>query len=511
METETPDHAEIVRFLSDPATHGGAAVEVKRTHGAVVFLAGDSAYKIKRPVCYDYMDFSTLDARRDALQRELDLNRPAAGSIYHGLIPITQSGSGLTLGGEDDVAEWALHMRRFPAEAELVAIAEAGSFEPGLARDLGEVIARYHADAPVRQLDGPELVSDIIAQLADAFTAMSDQLDAAATRTFTHGAETHFARLRGLLDDRATAGHVRRCHGDLHMGNIVVLEGRPVPFDALEFDERLGTMDVLYDLAFLLMDLHSKGLHSQANIVLNRYLHTAAADSHYDALALLPLFLGLRAGIRAMVAVQRAEGAENPETALEEARGYLTAANTYLAPPPALLVGVGGLSGSGKSTLAARIAPAIGPAPGAVHLRSDLIRKQIFDVDEFAPLPESAYAPKVSEIVYNRLRERATRALIAGHGVVVDAVHMNGHERAETRALAESAGVDFIGLWLDADPAELIARVEARRDDVSDADAEVVRKQLQHVSDVRDWRHVDASGSIDATVSNARAALKARR
>ena len=509
MET-SPEHDEIVSFLSDPGTHGGAQVEVKRTHGAVVFLAGEDAYKIKRPVRYDYMDFSTLESRRRALQRELDLNRPAAGEIYRGLIPVTRSGGGHALGGEGDAVEWVLHMRRFPAEAELSAIAQAGDFGTTLARDLGAVIARYHAEAPVRDLDGAELIAEIITELDAAFIAMTDRLDDTATRNFTQGAEAQFARVRGLLAERAAAGHVRRCHGDLHMGNIVVLDGHPVPFDALEFDERLGTMDVLYDLAFLLMDLHHKGLRAQANIVLNRYLHAAGAEAHYDALALLPLFLGLRAGIRAMVAVQRADGAEKPDAALEEGRGYLEAANAHLAPPPALLVGVGGLSGSGKSTLAARLAPCIGPAPGAVHLRSDLIRKQFFDVDEFATLPESAYAPEVSETVYARLRDRANRALRAGHGVVVDAVHLHEHERSGTRALAEAAGADFAGLWLEAEPGVLIARVEARRGDASDADAAVVRGQLRAAPEVEDWLHVDASGSIDTTLRNAREALKDR-
>ena len=507
--TDGDEHARVVAFLSDPAAHGGAAVEVAQTHGALVFLAGDRAYKLKRDISYDYLDFSTPERRRAMLQRELDLNRAAAPEIYDGLVAVTRTATGgFELGGVGQPVEWVLRMRRFPAEAELAEIARRDGIDPALADAIGAVVARYHADAaPAATDDGAGRIGRVIADILSSLADMEDALDPAAVARLRGAAEAALRRVAPLLDARARAGFVRRCHGDLHLGNLVVIKGRPVPFDALEFDERLATTDVLYDLAFLLMDLMHAGLRPAANRVLGRYLAHADTPDHHDGLAALPLFLALRAAIRAMVAVQRARLAKDPAEGRAEARGYLADAAAYLDPPGPALVAVGGLSGSGKTTLAAGLAPGIGAAPGAVHLRSDIERKIMFGVDPLEPLPAEGYRSEVGAQVYERLRERAARALRAGHSVLLDAVHDIDAERAAAEALAARAGVPFAGLWLEADPQALVARVSARRGDASDADAAVVRRQLEAAPAAVDWHTVDASGSAPETQARAREVL----
>jgi aminoglycoside phosphotransferase family enzyme/predicted kinase len=508
MGRQATEFDRVAAFLGDPATHGGAAVEVIRTHAALVFLAGDTAWKVKRPVVYDYLDFSAPETRRAMLAREITLNGPSAPEIYGELVPVTEEpGGGLALGGTGRAVEWALRMRRFPAEAELSQVAARGALTPALAARLGAEVAAYHAAAPRREAEGPELIAEILAELARVFRTTPEAIPPEAAAAFDRRAAAHLDRVAGLLRRRAAAGWVRRCHGDLHLRNLVLVGDRPVPFDALEFDERLGTMDVLYDLAFLLMDLHHAGLDAAANAVLNRWLTHLGAPDHLDALAALPLFLAVRAAIRAMVAGQRAAGSAAASDAVAEARDYMAAARAYLAPPPARMVAVGGFSGSGKTTLAAALAPGIGPVPGAVHLRSDLIRKELAGVAETDRLPPERYTQAASDAVYAELRARAAQALAAGHGVVLDAVHLTEAERAASARVAQVAGVAFAGLWLDAAPAVLMARVDARQADASDADAAVVRRQIARAGAVADWTVIDASGSPDATLAAARAVI----
>src|SRR5690606_38807847 len=269
-----------------------------------------------------------------------------------------------------------------------------------------------------------------------------------------------FDRVRDLLAERERAGLVRRCHGDLHLGNIVLIDGAPTLFDAIEFDPRMATADVFYDLAFLLMDLVGRGLSPAANIVLNRYLGETRRLSDLDALAALPLFLSMRAAIRAKVSAARARnfdaGSGERAEAERSARAYFRLARAFLAPPPPRLVAIGGLSGTGKSVLARNLAPDLKPEPGAVVLRSDVERKALFGVAETARLPERAYAPEVTRRVYATLAEKARRVLAAGHSAIADAVFAKAEERALIAGAA--AGAAFDGLFLVADLETRLAR-----------------------------------------------------
>lgn len=254
---------EVIAFLKRPATHPGAPpVQQVQTHGAHIFLAGDVALKMKRAVRYDYLDYSTLDQREQALRRELELNAPAAPTIYRDVVPVTRAPDGtLALDDTGEVVEWVLRMARFPDAAQLDRVAERGELDRALAESLGDSIACYHAAAPPdTRGGGARRIADILAELDREFATMADALPMAEVTRFLSAADATLARLHGLLDRRAAAGHVRRCHGDLHLRNIVLIDNRPVPFDALEFSEELGTCDVLYDLAFLLMDLQHRRL-----------------------------------------------------------------------------------------------------------------------------------------------------------------------------------------------------------------------------------------------------------
>ena len=504
---------EIVSFLSDPETHGMTGqVEIVRTHGALVFLTEDEAYKIKRPVTYEYLDFSTMRKRREMLQRELDLNKPGAPGIYRGLVPVTRGEDGkLRLGGDGAAVEWSLHMKRFAKTDELSVIAERGEFTRDIGEDIGRVLADYHARAETRDADGRALVEEIAGELGDAFAGMTNVLDPDAVESFRGRAASEIARTAALLSRRSRAGHVRRGHGDLHLGNLVLVARSPVPFDALEFDERLATLDVLYDLAFVIMDLLHRGLAEPANAALGSYLYHAETPEHLDGLAAMPLFLGLRAGIRAMVNVQAGRLTEEDAAAIyAEARRYLDQGNAYLSPQAPRLVAVGGISGTGKTSVARQLAPGIGPSPGAIHLRSDLERKTLFGVDPLSRLPASAYSGSVGARVYARLLDRADRILKAGHSVVLDAVFLHADERRGVDRLARRNGLDPVGIWLQADEEVLVSRVTQRRGDASDADAAVVQKQIEDAGAPPEWSRIEAGGALSDTVDRALDVIKDR-
>jgi aminoglycoside phosphotransferase family enzyme/predicted kinase len=513
--TEGNDQAEVIAFLSDPHSYSGTLERIERfeTHGALVYLAGEEAWKIKRAVRFPYMDFSTLEKRRVATTREVAINQRLAPEIYIGVAPITRDNDGrLQIGGNGEIVEWAVHMRRFEQTALLSHIADAGSISMDLAIALADVVFESHrAAAPVPGDAGAERVEKLISLVGTTLTTVQDLFEGAELQWFSERATDQVRHVKSVLNERAAAGFVRRCHGDLHLNNIVLWRGRPVLFDAIEFDEELATIDTLYDLAFLLMDLSRRRQRAAGNLVLNRYLWRSGADLDFRGLQALPLFLGLRAAIRAMVTAERAQQqpSEDAARARQAARDYLDAANAFLAPPAPQLIVVGGLSGTGKSTLARALAPELGPEPGAVHLRSDLERKRLHGVAETVRLAPEAYTQAASDAVYAVLYKRARDTLAARHAVIVDAVFAKPEERARIETVAVELGVAFQGLWLAAPPERLIERVAARRGDASDATPEIVRRQLawQLGPLPATWKELDASGGLEDTLRNARAAL----
>lgn len=496
----------VIDFLGDPATHGGTAVTRIDTHAASVFLAGARAIKIKRAVRFPFLDFSNLEKRKAACEAEITVNRAFAPAIYRGVVAITRDAGGrLAIGGDGEPVEWAVEMRRFDEQETLDNLAARGEIDAVLADALGRAVAEAHAVAPVaKDFDFAREFEEIIAQNDAELAAESALFPPEQAEALDAATRTTLERLRPLLERRQRDGFVRRCHGDLHLGNIVLLDGRPMLFDALEFNPRLATGDTFYDLAFLLMDLIERQLRPSANIVLNRYLAETQLDD-LDALAALPLFLSVRAAIRAKVTAARAKHSDKRADAEQSARAYFALARTLIAPPPPSLVAVGGLSGTGKSRLARMLAPELLPAPGAVVLRSDVERKALFGVAETARLPEAAYEPKVSAEVYRVLADKARRVVAAGHTAIVDAVFAREDER---RAVAQAAGkATFRGLFLIAALSVRLARVGARAADASDANAAVAREQEHYDLGALDWAEVDASGGSEETLQRAQAVL----
>jgi hypothetical protein len=303
---------------------------------------------------------------------------------------------------------------------------------------------------------------------------------------------------------------VRHCHGDLHLRNICLLDGKPTLFDCLEFDEALATIDVLYDLVFLLMDLEHRRLGHFANRVFNRYLDRSEED---DGLATMPLFLSLRAAIRAHVTATALEHAARPAARAQmacDAHRYLDLAERFLQPQPCRLIAVGGLSGTGKSTLAAGLAPQLGLRPGARVLRSDVTRKLLLDVDPEERLPAIAYTREASARVYDALRRKAAVALATGYTVIIDAVALTPEERDSFVDVARAAAVPFSGLWLEARPEAMADRIRGRVRDASDATPEIVAEQLRHDTGNIDWVRIDAGGGVEDCFTAARCALSLR-
>lgn len=496
--------SEVIAFLLSPDAYPvPAPITHVETHGAHVFLCGDVALKIKRAVRYDYMDLSTLELRETMLRRELELNRPAAPMIYRDVIPVIRGTDGrLELDGAGPPIEWVLRMHRFAADCELTAVAARGGLTQQIAEALGQAIRHFHSTTPRRPEPGDRLITDIIDELARVLADFEPELGGTTIATFLDQARRVVSDLAPALQSRTAGGHVRRVHGDLHLRNLVLIDGRPVLFDALEFDERLGTCDVLYDLAFLLMDLCHRNLHRQANAVLNAYL-LQAGGAEDAGLSALPLFLAVRAAIRAMVGLQTDRATASAGKSTAEAKHYLAEAIAALQPTRPVLIAIGGVSGTGKTVLARDVAPMIGACPGAVHLRTDTERK--------AAATDASYTAQARSAIYQRMLDRARTLLLAGRNVVLDATFQDSGQRAAAETLAQSLALPFKGLWLSAPEATLVSRVASRRGDASDADVDVVRAQIARQPGAPGWTQIDASGTPEATRAAAGAALEGYR
>jgi aminoglycoside phosphotransferase family enzyme/predicted kinase len=462
------------------------------THISRIFLAGERAYKMKRAVKLPYADFSTPEKRLATCQKEVELNTPTAPGIYLGVRTITlEKHGGLALDGEGRLLDALVEMRRFDQSLLLDHIATSGGLTPSMVTSLARAIVRFHRLAPVVHGSGGAANMAAVLKINEAGFATSHLFSAEEVGELTAAFGRRLAQLSELLDQRERAGKVRRCHGDLHLRNIFLLDGEPCLFDCIEFNDQIATTDILYDLAFLLMDLWHRGHPEFANLVMNRYLDETDED---DGFAALPFFIAVRAAVRAHVIATQAEDAGDRAAVLAgQARSYFQLARSLLHQVPAELVALGGLSGSGKTTLAEALAPRIGLAPGARIIESDRIRKAMHGVPPETRLPQAAYRPEISAKVYREMAWRARLILAQGGPAVADAVFDKQANRRLIEEAAEEGGYSFSAFWLDADPALLWQRVAARVGGPSDATVDILAHQLAHERGAIDWPRLDAT------------------
>lgn len=507
VNTDQPDQDAALAFLDEKVQAG--TVSRVDTHASILFLEADRALKIKRAVKLPFLDYSTLDKRKHACDEELAVNRRHAPALYRRVIPITRNAGSFEIGGDGAIVEWAVEMARFDESKTLDHLAKAGDIKPELGQALADVFRDAHMRAETSGgTDWSPSIAKIIDRNTEKFRSQAS-LARDAVEILHELSRQRLAAMLPLLRERAARGFVRRCHGDGHLGNIVLIDGKPVLFDAIEFDPAIATTDVLYDLAFPLMDLGHFDLNAVASRLFNRHLLANWSECG-DGLRLLPLFLSLRAAIRAHVLFTKCEQSPDDTHSAREARSYFDLALRLIEPARPSLIAIGGRSGTGKSALARDIAGIIAPPPGAVILRSDVIRKELHGVDPLEALPGTAYTAEVTANVYQTLLSRARRIVAQGFSVIIDAAFLRAAERDELAAAAADMTADFRPLFLDAPLAIRLARILSRRHDASDATGQVAADQDGYDIGRLDWPTLDASASAKRTLQRSLAVIRAR-
>jgi aminoglycoside phosphotransferase family enzyme/predicted kinase len=484
-----PEQTLAVRELltADAFTHAVTQLELRETHISWVVLTGPCAYKIKKPVKLDFIDASTLDRRRHYCEEEVRLNRRLAPDLYSGVVAITRDNGRAVVGGKGCVVEYAVKMQQFSPSSELPQLLARD--EVGIAEiaALGEVLARFHlcaAGATATEMpDKTEQMYDsVLGNLAQLITHLGPfDLSPVLGRLADWTHETAHA-LEATFQMRERSGFVRECHGDLHAANIVRLQGRLVPFDCIEFDPRLRWIDVMSDIAFLVMDLVSHRRGDLAFALLSRYLEVTG---DYDGTTVLPFYAVYRALVRAKVDAitvgQVPARAAEFRTRLQQ---RIQAALRWMTPRHPTMVLMHGASGSGKSWLSERLVHEV----QAIRIRSDLERKRLAGLgaqeSAAAEVRHGIYSPEFSHRTYGRLADCAESALRAGFSVIVDAAFLDSTDRQMFCALAARLGTPLVIVSCQADPTTLAARVierSARHEGPSDATLSVLDTQLREI------------------------------
>jgi len=470
------EHDTLVRNLQ--IALGATPAELIQTHISSVIAADGTVYKLKKPVDFGFLDYSTLARRKHFCEEEVRINSRFAPQLYLGVTPVTGSVENPRLGGEGDPIEYAVKMRRFEPEAQLDAIVTARGLTDEQSDAIADSAALLHTGAaPVEQHSDFGAPERVLAPMLENFDLMASlqpdpalNADVSALRAWTEGEHT---RLIPLLQQRKKEGFIRECHGDMHLHNMAIYKEKLLMFDAIEFNPYLNHIDVISDLAFLLMDLEYRGLAAQSHRILNRYLeHTG----DYAAVALLPFYKTYRAMVRAKVLALHA-AQQIPETErdglLGEIRSYVTLAKTYGEKRTPFLVITHGLSGAGKSTFALDLVQRL----GAIRLRSDVERMRLFPRTEGK---EDIYTAAATEATYARLETLSERLLECGVPVVADATFLKYAYRERFEILARRVALPLLILDIACDDAELKRRLRRRRThdkDVSEADEAVLEMQ----------------------------------
>lgn len=457
------------------------------THISTVLVAGEFAYKIKKPVRFDFADFSTLEARRFYCHEELRLNRRLAPELYLEVVPITGTAAAPRMGGRDAPIEFAVKMRAFPQQGLWSERIGHGLLGPAEVDQLARKLAQFHAAAeraaPGQPWGAPALLrqvaDDNLALIASLARTPRESAAVARLRAWQAGQQDRLAPLFAMRQQR---GFVRECHGDLHCSNILTFKDKVEVFDCIEFSDALRRIDVINELAFTCMDLEFSGCAGLAARLLDGYLEIAG---DYEGLAVLRYYQVECALVRWKIALLRASQLQGEAAARHERRAAALMDYTLAraAPAAGALIVMHGFAGSGKSTVAAALVALL----GAVRLRSDVERKRMAGISAgeraAAAIGEGLYDPAASAATYARLGELAAAVAEAGLPVLVDACFLQRGQRSQFEQLARRLGVPFVLVDVRASPATLRARVAERAlrgDDASDAGVMVLEHQLAH-------------------------------
>ncbi len=495
----------LVRSLLEPAAyaHPVRSVRLLETHISWVFLTGLYAYKVKKPVCFGFVDFSTAERRRHCCDEELRLNRRLAPDLYLNVVTIHGPAEGARLHGEGPPLDAAVQMREFRQEDLLPEALARQGVAPELIADLARDLARFHAGAAASPPQAPWGRPDLVLEplLANFETLGRCGRPLAQQRELHDWMLSEHQRLLPLLEQRRVGGRIRECHGDLHLGNMVLHNGRITVFDGIEFSEALRWIDPISDLAFLLMDLRHRRRNDLASRLLQEWLDWSG---DHAGLPLLPWYQAYRALVRAKVAGLRlSQPSIRPAEARaleKELAAYVHEACQVMRPRQPVLLVTHGVSGCGKSHAASLLR-----SRGWLHLRSDVERRRLFGrwgADPVAPPPAAdPYAEEVTTHLYATvLAEAAAAALDAGQAVVVDATFLRRDQRERFRALARQAGAGFGILAPEVSPGEARRRIAARQragGDPSEADDSVLTMQLQRIESLTDEERGWLVSSVD--------------
>ncbi len=474
-------------LATDRYPHPAGRVELVETHASWLLLAGDFAYKIKKPVTLPFLDYGTLTLREACCRAELVLNRRLAPDLYLDVVPIGGSPEQPQLGAAPAI-EWAVRMRRFDESGRLDRVAARGDLLPQQLSQLAATLVAFHqaaaVAAPGTRFGAPE---PVLEAARENFTELRQLLpihDQERVEFLAHWTEAEFKARAADFAARKQGGFIREGHGDLHLGNLALIDGRVTPFDCIEFNEDFRWNDPISEIAFVWIDLLDHGRPGLAAWLLNAWLE---AGGDFAALRLLHFYAVYRAVVRAKIAALRGrqEDSVHALAELDAARSYLHLAREIAVPPTPTLLITCGLSGSGKTTASsARLLDDAGPATGSViRLRSDIERKRLFGLTALersdSPQDGGIYTAEANTRTYARLHELARELLAAGWPVIVDAAFLRRAERAEFAALAAEFGVDFGILAAEAPPEELRRRLRARSGDASEATVAVLDRQLK--------------------------------
>jgi aminoglycoside phosphotransferase family enzyme len=483
--------------------HDVDAIELIETHISWVILTGRYAYKIKKPVDFGFLNFSTLDRRKRYCEQEVELNRRLAPMIYLDVVPITETEAGLSMAGEAGVIEYAVRMKQFPQSAQLDNMLQDGRLSPGHMDEIALMLADFHraierADRSV-DFGTPEAVYDPVEENFEQVRQHldTDDYDHRLAKLAAQVAE-RFTDLHDVIGQRKQHGFVRQCHGDMHLGNMLWLDSSdfhgPVAFDCIEFNDNLSWIDVISELAFLVMDLQSRNEYGLANRCLNRYLE---ATGDYAGLRLLSFYQCYGAMVRAKVSVlrleQENEQQENDQQerrqALASFESYLALAESYSRQTKPTLILMHGLSASGKSSVSQQLIDDL----SVIRIRSDVERKRIHDVatqdHSNDDIDQGLYSPQASQMTYSRLLDLSESVLVSGMSVVVDAAFLKYDQRLPFEQLAQRLSLPLIILDVSATHDELRRRIVARKGDVSDANLAVLENQISSSQPLRDDEH----------------------